>query len=327
MKRKLLLSSLIIAAFGLTIGLTGCKKKKAFKNEDGQASADTRNVQSENDIAMNEINTETGNNTLMHGRTFGVSEASQVRTALGITAYQYSVDVTNASSGSILINYNGKSENNRIRTGSIRLTIVDYASGKRWKDAGCVLKVDYLNYKVTRTSDDKSVELNGTQNITNISGSSWFELIFSPTHPSIITSVTGTDLNVTFDGGKTAVYNINRRFTYSLPSGGVLTCTGEGIGSRDGLSSLENYGKTRDGDSFTSQVSTPVVWNITCGAWAPIQGEVNIKVEDKEFTLKCLFGVDKNGNSVTVGSNDCPYGWKVEWTHKKKTNKKIFGYL
>jgi hypothetical protein len=275
---------------------------------------------------MNEVNTEVGNNTLLHGRSInGASSAQAIQKALGITATGYTVDTTGAYTGTIKINYNGVTVNNRTRTGSIRLTIIDYVNGKRWKDAGCVCKVDYLNYKVTRASDGKSIELNGTQNVTNISGSSWFELIFLPTHPNIVTSVTGNNLNVTFDGDKTAVYNINRKFTYSI-SGNVISCTGEGIGSTDGLGSLENYGTTRDGDAFTSQVATPIVWNTTCGAWAPIQGEVNIKVEDKDFTLNCLFGTDNSGNAVSVGSNSCPYGFRVQWSHKNKTNKKIFGY-
>lgn len=325
MKTKTLLGSFFIAAIAFTMGLTSCKKKKAFKEEDGQTSEDSRTAQSENDAAMNEVNTEVGNNTFLHGRSTSPSEAAAIKKALGITATGYTVDTTGAHLGTIKINYNGTTVNNRNRTGSIRLTIVDYVNGKRWKNPGCVVKVEYLAYKVTRASDGKSVELNGVQDITNISGSSWLELIFSPSHPSIITSVTGTNLNVTFDGSSSAVYNINRKFTYSLPNG-IITCTGEGIGSADGLSSLENYGTTRDGDAFTSQVTTPVVWNWTCGAWAPVQGEVNIKVEDKEFALQCLFGVNSSGNSVNVGANECAYGFKVEWKHKNKTKTKIFKY-
>ena len=93
------------------------------------------------------------------------------------------------------------------------------------------------------------------------------------------------------------------------------------------MNSLENYGTTRDGDVFTSQVSTPIVWNWTCGWWAPTQGAVEIKVDSKEFSLNVTFAVDKDGNAVSVAANSCAYGWKVEWKHKNKTKKKVFGYL
>jgi hypothetical protein len=325
MKKSKLIYSLSLVMLAGALVFTSCKKKKAFKEEDGQSSADNRNVQTENDLATNEVNTEAGNNSLLHGRSVGPTGAAAIQKILGINATGYTVDTNGAHLGTIKINYNGLTVNNRNRTGSIKLTILNYPT-KKWKDAGCVLKVDYLAYKVTRASDGKSVELNGTQNITNESGGSWFELLFTPAHPSLATSVTGTNLNVTFDGDKTAVYNIHRRFTYSLP-GGVLTCTGEGIGSNGDLSNLENYGTTRDGDAFTSQVTTPIVWNWTCGWWAPVQGEVNIKVADKDFALKVVFSVDQSGNAVTAAANSCPYGWKVEWTHKNKTKKKVFGYV
>ncbi|MFO0321259.1 MAG: hypothetical protein ACK504_02390 [Bacteroidota bacterium] len=162
--------------------------------------------------------------------------------------------------------------------------------------------------------------------MTNETGGTWWELIILKTQPSLASSITGTNLNVTFDDSKTAIYNINRRFTYSYPSD-LLTCTGEGIGSSDGLSNLENYGTTRDGDKFTSQVTTPIVWNLTCGPWAPVNGEVNIKVVGKDFALKVLFSVNASGSPVSASANNCPYGWKVEWTYKNKTDKKVFGYL
>ncbi len=322
-KRLLFGISCMLLASALTF--TACKKKKAFKDEDGQSSADNRTVQSENDAAVNDVNTEIGNNALLHGRVGNSSGITSVSGALGITATGYTVDTNGVHNGTIKINYDGTTINNRTRTGSIRLTIQNYTAGKRWKQAGCVLQVDYLSYKVTRASDSKSVQLDGTQLLTNETGGTWWELLIVKTQSSLATSVTGTNLSVTFDDGKTASYNINRKFTYTYPNN-ILTCTGEGIGSSNGLSSLENYGTTRDGDAFTSQVSTPIVWNWTCGWWAPIQGAASVKVTSKDFSLDCLFGTDASGNSVSVGANQCPYGWKVEWKYKTKTKKKIFGY-
>lgn len=322
MKTKHLLFGFTGLLLASMLAFTSCKKKQAFKNEDGQASADNRTVQSENDAAVNDVNTEISNSTLLRGRT---SNGASIQSVLGITATGYTVDTTGIHQGTIKINYDGTTINNRTRTGSIRLTIQNYAQGKRWKDQGCVLQVDYLSYKITRASDGKSVQFNGTQLLTNETGDGWWELLITKTKSSIATSVTGTNLNVLFDDGKTAVYNINRRFTYTFPNN-ILTCMGEGIGSADGLSNLENYGTTRDGDAFTSQVSTPIIWNLTCGWWAPIQGKAVIKVDSKDFALDCTFGVDASGNAVSVGANQCPYGWKVEWTYKNKTSKKIFGY-
>lgn len=319
--KKILLG---LAALVLASGLvfTSCKKKKAFKNEDGQASADTRTAQGENDAAVSDINDVISNQPLLHGRTNGTQGTNGIMGNIcGL-----SVDTNGAYMGSIKLNYNGTTCNNRTRTGSIHLTIVDYAQGKRWKHAGCVLKIDYMNYQITRASDGYSILFNGTQYITNVSGGTWFELLFMG-QANLVHTVTGNNLNVSFNGTGTAIYNINRRFTYTYNSTSyVITCTGEGIGSSNGVNNLENYGTTRDGDAFTSEVLTPVVWNTTCGAWAPIQGQVKIKVDSKDFALDCLFGTDASGNAVSVGSNQCPYGWKVEWKYKNKTKNKVIGY-
>jgi hypothetical protein len=320
MKTKKVVLALSALMLTLSFTFTSCKKNREFKKENGQTSADSRTAQGENDNAVSDINTAIADQPLMSGRTNG---ANTVQGVLG-NVCGMTVDATQASSGILYLNFDGTTCNNRTRTGTIKLTIIDYATGKRWKDAGCVMQVDYFLYKVTRASDGKSVRLEGTQYLTNVSGGTWFDLLFLG-QPNLVSTVTGTNLSVNFDNASTAVYNINRKFTYTWASS-ILTCVGEGIGSNNGLSNLENYGTTRDGDPFTSQVVTPVVWNTTCGAWAPIQGEVDIKVDTKDFKLNCLFGVNTSGNPVSVGSNSCPYGWKVTCKYKNKTRTLTLGY-
>lgn len=318
---KLILSLAAIVLCGSMV-FTSCKKRKEAKNEDGQASTDNKNVQSENDAAMSDINDIVASSSLK-GKNAGTYNSKGVTgNVCGVT-----VDSVNIATGSILLNFDGTTCNNRTRTGSIRLTILDFPN-KEWKDAGAVMKVDFINYKVMRASDGKFVLLNGTQNIVNVSGTTWWDLLFTTAHSSIITEVKSNGgVNVTFEDGKTAVYNINRRITYAWISGFNFSCTAEGIGTQESLSNLENYGTTREGDAFTSQVTTPIVWNVTCGWWAPVQGAVEIKVDSKDFALNVTFSVDKDGNPVTAAANSCPYGWKVEWKHKNKTRKKVFGYL
>jgi hypothetical protein len=322
MKSKLVYTLALVVLSG-SLTFMGCKKKKEFKKEDGQTSADNRTTQSENDNAINDANTVISDQPLMHGRLGGPNKT--VAGVLGTTYCGMVVDTNGLYMGKVTLNYTGVTCNNRTRTGTIKLTILNYTSGVRWKNVGAVLQVDYISYKITRASDGKSVEFNGTQLITNKTGGTWFDLFFLG-QASLATEVSGTDLHVSFDGtGGTAIYNINRRFTYTMP-GNVLTCTGEGIGSNNGRSNLENYGTTRDGDAFTSQVTTPIVWNWTCGWWAPVQGAVDIKVDSKAFDLKVTFAVDAGGSPVAVAPNTCAYGFKAEWTYKKKTNKKVFGY-
>ncbi|HWY13392.1 MAG TPA: hypothetical protein VN026_18840 [Bacteroidia bacterium] len=316
MKSNKLIYTLALIVLSGTLAFTGCKKLKEFKNETGQDSADNRTAVGESDNAIADANNVASNNSSIHGRVGQIDGVLSVCT-------DYTVDVTKQAQGILTVNYNGTSCLNRTRSGSIRLTLQNYPAYK-WKDVNAVLQVDYINYKVTRTSDGKSVELNGTELVTNVSGNTWFELIFQG-QPNLVHTVTGSNLNVTFDGDKTAVYNINRKFTYTWSSP-YLSCYGEGTGISNNRTNLENYGTTRNGDNFTSQVTTPFIWTTACGAHAPTQGAVDIKVDSKAFDLKCTFGVDANGNGMSVPLGSCAYGMKAEWTYKKKTNHKVFSY-
>lgn len=317
-KRIVFGMSCVLIASALTF--TACKKKEKDPDpvdESGQASSDSRQAISENDASINDVNQTLSDCPAMHGR-----HASATNVATTICGLD--VDTVGSYMGTIKLNYNGTVCSNRKREGSIRLTIVNYAGGQRWKNAGCVLKVDYLGYKVTRASDGQSIELNGTQMLTNVSGGTWVNLLVF-NQPNLVSTVTGTNLNVKFNGSATAIYNINRKFTYTWANS-ILTCTGEGIGSSGGINNLENYGTTRDGDAFTSQVTTPIVWNTTCGWGAPLSGQLIIKVASKNFDLNCLFGVNVSGTPVSVGPNQCAYGWKLTWTVGTVTQNKVIGY-
>ena len=315
---NLFLSSLLIVLFA---GFSSCKKKQEFKDEDGQTTVDTRTVQGEHDAVLGDANTVLSDQPLLSGRELSSEKISNI-TSTSICGL--SVDTTLVTSGILTLNYNGTVCSNRKREGSIKLSIVNYPTVK-WKQAGSVLKVEYINYKVTRASDGKSILINGTVNVTNKNGGTWVDIAFFG-KPSVVHEVVGNGLKVKYDNGtSTAEYNIHRRYTYTY-SNLVFTCKGEGIGSNDGLSNLENWGTTRNGDAFTSEVISPVVWNTTCGGAAPTDGEIHIKVASKSFEMKCFFAVDANGDEVTVAPNTCAYGWKIQWNYKNKTKERIFLY-
>jgi hypothetical protein len=206
-----------------------------------------------------------------------------------------------------------------------------FTSGIRWENPGAVLEIVYSDYKVTRASDGKSIKFNGTINLTNVTGGNLFLLYFGiePNQTSLIHKAEGNNIQIVFDDTQTATWNINRQATYTKSMNGstvVFTCTGEGIGTHNGINNLENWGTTRDGDEFTSQVTEPVIWNTTCGAGAPVTGKMIMKIDSKEFELTIICGVDEAGNPVTPSVNNCPYGLKVTWRLKDDTGSKIFPY-
>lgn len=315
--------------FALAITFTSCKKKEEedttaadtkTQEAGAQASKDSRDAQSENEQSVNEINQVISENPKFSGRPANSDVQQRPTTICGLT-----IDSLTNGNGVMVLTYNGTTCDNRTRTGSIKLSLQGYTSGTRWKDVGAVIKVEFTNYKIKRASDGASMMFNGTQFITNVSGGNWWTFLILQTQASLVTSITGSNLNVTFEDNTVAVYNINRKLTYTL-SGSVITVKGEGIGNNGTFSDLENFGTSRAGAAFTSRVSSPIIWNTTCGAGAPLQGVLEIAVPSSNLSLTATYGIDINGNPVTVGPNQCAYGWKYLWTVNTSSNTQVVKY-
>jgi len=85
-EKNKLLYILGILALGSALTFTSCKKKKAFNDEDGQASIDNKNVQSENDAAVNDVNDVISQQPMLHGRSSSTTGTKGVTgTLCGLT--------------------------------------------------------------------------------------------------------------------------------------------------------------------------------------------------------------------------------------------------
>lgn len=295
----------------------GCKKKRAFNEESGQATVDARMAQGENDEVVKDINIAIMEDFLLRGRLMGEA-GGMGETATSICGVK--LDTSKVSSGILVLNYTGVNCYGRTRSGKVKITVEGYPV-KKWKHPGCSIIIEYLAYTVVRASDGKSIKLEGTQNIVNESGNTWFDLWYNSV-PQVVYRLKGSDLKLTYDGRETATMSVDRRMTFTYANN-VTTCRIDGMGSYGDASGLENWGQTTEGPVYTSRVISSPVWRTECGAMAPVAGEVWIKVEGKEFDLKCFYGTDDQGEAY---SSACPFGWKVEWSRKKRTNTRIFGY-
>jgi hypothetical protein len=296
--------------------LPACKKKRAFKEESGQSAEDVRMAQGQNDEAIKDVNIAIMEQSLLRGRPASPGSVSSATSELcGVQ-----IDTTSVYQGITRLKYLGTSCSGLVKSGSIVISIENYPTNK-WKNRNTVLKMEFIAYKVI-LPNGKSVQFDGTAYIKNESGNTWYEMRYLNAG-NIIQDQTADNIKITYDGNNTALFNFNRRLTFSY-SGGVSSCSVEGLGYFNGVSNLDNWGQTRNGDDFTSEVQSPLVWKSYCGSSNPVTGVLNIKVEDKPFDLKAEFGVDQSGSPSDGGS--CPYGWKVSWSYKKKESSRILPY-
>jgi len=310
----------IVLSIPFCLMVVSCKKKKEFNQENGQSAVDARNVQARNDEAIRDVNVAVMEQSLLRGKS--ASELGQTTAVTELCGVD--VDTLSIFQGIIRLHYNGVPCNGVIKTGNIIVTVVNYPL-KKWKNKGCVLRLDFVAYTVNFSNKQgQTITLDGTEYLENQSGNTWYEMRYLDA-TNLVQVHKSDGLKASFGGNNTGIFNINCSLTYNYSSAKVTSCKIEGLGSSEGVSNLESWGLDRNGVHFTSQVNSPLVWKSTCGSGALLEGEITVTGEGKDYEMKCNFAVDNEGNSVSVDSS-CPHGWKVSWSYKKKTNTRVFAY-
>ncbi|MEP7238075.1 MAG: hypothetical protein ABI685_09425 [Ferruginibacter sp.] len=290
--KHLLIASAMVA---FTFGITSCKKDNNNSTTTDTATetktqADDQSFFSnETDIATNEANA-----------SFETYAGSATQTPVGIETppgftlpCDAAVTVDTASSPrTITIVYNGNScDLRRTRTGTI---IISFAQGFRWREANASLTAQFVDFKVTRKNDSKSVVINGTRIITNVSGGLLRDLA---TTDSIVHKIDDTNMTVTFDNDKKRTWETHFTRIFKYNNGIVVSTTGHVIGTN------------RFGDAFTSTITQPLVITQSCD-FNLVSGQV--QHTGAKITSTLTFGLDAAGNPVS----NCPVllYYKVVWT-------------
>lgn len=304
--------SIFIAASVVCTSLlfTSCKKDNNQSadnsSEINTQSDDQSRVSTETDAVSNDVNTSIEASGSVGGRMDGtiICDAAVV------------VDSV-SSPKKITITYNGSNcAGSRTRSGVVVVTLpVD----KKWKDAGAAITVSYQNLKITRVRDNKSITINGTHTITNVSGGL---LINLPNIPKGIThTITSSNMSLTFDDGSTRTWQVARQRVFTYSNGIVITETGT---HTDGANTgIEEWGTTRFGNTFTNAVVTPLIVRQDC-SFRLTSGV--LQHTSVLATTTITFGLDVNG-AVTSCPGTGTYYFKAVWTGANgKTVTVIYPY-
>jgi hypothetical protein len=308
MKKTLYRSFLALAAIALLFS-AGCKKDDDKTVTDDTASqsvsaSDESYLQAETDLASEDANTALGGFSNLSGRY------SSFPVICGAT-----IDTSLKDSGIVSINYDGTTacvNGTRKRDGQIRLELLN---GARWKDVGAVLAVTFNSYKVTRISDGKSLVLNGTQTITNVTGG----LVGNTAQ--VIHRMRANNLMLTFDNGTTRTWSVARKVTFNS-SGPNRAVVIEGDTTVNNIANTVVWGTNRNGDNFYTAISTPLEANNTCGWHKPVAG---VKThEGISRKIMVTLGLDASGNAVSSG---CAGFYKIKWTNAQgKVRELLLSY-
>ena len=295
MKKQI--SFLLTAMIAMSVIFTSCKKTDTDATNDSTELAthsdDQARFANETDAVANDANTVIDNYTSFSGRIENVTGTICDATA--------TIDSSNGLRR-ITITYNGLNcSGTRTRTGVVLLTM---PLATHWKDAGAVLTVQAQNLKITRVIDGKSITINGTETITNVTGGRLINLAALGTIKHAIAS---PGVTVTFDNGTSRSWQIAKQRVFTYNNGIVITTTGT---HTDGnISGISEWGTNRFGNAFVTAITQPMVIRQDC-SFRLTAGQVTH--QHLLATVVVTFGLDSAGNPTT-----CPNGvyyFKTVWT-------------
>ncbi|MEO5996906.1 MAG: hypothetical protein ABIN89_09235 [Chitinophagaceae bacterium] len=295
-------SILYLAAFtfSLPVIFTACKKSDSQVNTDNTTKVtvqtdDQSRVFEETGAISNDVN------IVLEASSPSIT-GREVNTQALICDATVAVD-TLSNPKKITITYNGTNcLGNRTRAGVV---VVAIAAGVHWKNAGAAISLTYQNLKVTRLSDNKSITLNGTHTITNVSGGL---LINLPNLQSITHTIASSSMSITFDDGTQRTWQVARQLVFTYNNGIVISTRGF---HTDGANTgIEEWGTTRFGNIFISSITEPLVIRQDC-SFRLVSGK--IKHETVLATATATFGLNASGAATS-----CPgtgsYYFKADWT-------------
>jgi hypothetical protein len=287
-----------LLAIAVALLISSCKKDDAeiVNNDPSEVTAqsdDQAFVTGETDAIANDMNDVISFSPSLTGR------------GAATTAYPCNATVAIDSVSnprSITITYNGNNcAGTRSRTGVIKATI---PAGVKWKDAGAVLTVAIQNLKITRLSDNKSITLNGTQVVTNVSGGL---LVNLATAGTITHTISSNNMSIAFDNNTQRNWQVAKKRVFSYSNGMVITTTG--TYSNGATIGISEWGTNRAGNTFTTSITQPLVVKQDCN-FRITSGQVK---HDRLGTTTVTFGLNAGGTATT-----CPgtgnYYLKIEWT-------------
>ncbi len=291
----------LIAAVIVMVSVTfnSCKKESTTITTTVDAtqlsvhSDDQSRFSGEIDAVANDANIVIENNASFNGRAENV---------LGTLCNATTAIDTTGSTKKITVTYNGLNcDQNRFSTGVVELSM---AKEMHWKDAGAVLTVAVQNLKITRVRDGKSITINGTKTITNVSGGRLSALSGS----RVIThSITSAGMSITFDDGTQRTWQIAKQRVFTFSNGIVITTTG--THSDGDISGISEWGINRFGNAFVAVINQPLVVRKDC-SFRLVSGQVTHS--RLAATIIVTFGLDASGVATT-----CPAGsyyFKLVWT-------------
>jgi hypothetical protein len=321
---------LAILTIALTSLVISCSKDNNKGGSSNQSTVQTQSddqamVSNETDMMGNDANAALSSQVSINGASvnslrFGkvaVNDVNEQTHTLGITDNSLICDATvvtdtTVNPRTITITYNGTNcWGNRTRTGTV---VISIASGVHWMDQGAVVSIAVQNLTITRLSDQKTITINGTRTMTNLSGGSMTDLA----NDVSITHTISDQFSITFADNLVRSWQVAKQRVFTYNNGIVMTTTG--MHSDGTYSNVAEWGTNRFGTAFESLITVPKVFRQDCD-FRLVSGQNEILRSDS-LNSTITYGLDVTGAPTTCpGSGN--YYLEVVWSFPGGSTKPI----
>jgi len=295
MKKHTLVLSLV--AFCFTVFLVSCQKDNKGDQDNINDEATTQSDdQSQISAQIDDVSSEIAAGLESTGTL--AARGQEMMDVCGIT---FTADSSNATR-TLTLTYNGPDCYNRYnRTGVVTVSI---PAGVHWKNAGAVITVTYQNLKFTNIANNRSITINGSHTLTNVSGGLLWQLA---TLNTITHRINSSGMTVKFGNGNERTWQVARQRVFTYNNGLVLTITG--LHTEGNITGVSEWGTNRNGRPFVSAIAEPLVIRQDC-SFRLTSGKVTHTLPN--FNAAATFGLNQAGSPT-----GCPgaghYYVKIEW--------------
>ena len=316
---KLKFRSSLFVTLTLCLAITACKKDSTptisteelnqqivvQASDASQGSLEMDAAMADAGILMDNDYQFSGNNLVLD---YGPCDAD-------VTASDYESDPR-----TITITFNGDSNcfsGQKSRTGKI---IVTFPKGAEWADAGAIATVKYDNFRVVRTSDHKSVTINGTQTYTNVSGGRLYNVYDGDTS---VRTIASDNMSVKFDSADVVSWHVARKYlTVNTDQEGIQTQI-TGTHTQDSKTGIAEWGTNRFGKTFTTSIEAPITISRHCNGRIT-SGTVTYTTQ--AYTASAVFGLNAEGQPTGCPESGGYYLKLQATTANNKTLVQILAY-
>jgi len=313
---KKVFRSAAVLGFALSIAMSSCKKKEEveadeFSTQQTTVTDNSAGMESADDVADDAsaaYDQDLSNSSRVEKVVLG-------KDTLNVAKIKDGVVVKDLQTGVITITYAGTNLNDR---GRKKQGVVKISKTGTWGVEGTTHTITFENLKVTRESDNKSVTLNGTKTITNLSSGKFGDILAGKPFNQ---KVRGT-LSLTFDDASVRSWTITRKRITAIEKG-MTALKIVGDTTINGVSGIAETGSTRGNYAFTHSIVDTIIFR-GCGLRPRlVAGKELHKISSdnypagKEITIEA--GLDAAGNKPTTECEATSV--KISWTNKRNVPK------